>query len=34
VTTPAPSLIVVKARLRPPVTTSPRWYRRAPPQHA
>jgi acetolactate synthase-1/2/3 large subunit len=28
VTTPAPSLIVVKARLRPPVTTSPRWYRR------
>ena len=30
VTTPAPSLIVVKARLRPPPTTSPRWYRRAP----
>jgi thiamine pyrophosphate-dependent acetolactate synthase large subunit-like protein len=29
VTTPAPSLIVVKARLRPPVTTSPRWYRRS-----
>jgi acetolactate synthase-1/2/3 large subunit len=28
VTTPAPSLIVVKARLRPPLTTSPRWYRR------
>jgi acetolactate synthase-1/2/3 large subunit len=27
VTTPAPSLIVVKARLRPPPTTSPRWYR-------
>jgi acetolactate synthase-1/2/3 large subunit len=32
VTTPAPSLIVVKARLRPPPTTSPRWYRR-PPAH-
>jgi acetolactate synthase-1/2/3 large subunit len=32
VTTPAPSLIVVKARLRPPLTTSPRWYRR-PPAH-
>ena len=30
VTTPAPSLIVVKARLRPPPTTSPRWYRKAP----
>ncbi|MGH2895212.1 MAG: thiamine pyrophosphate-binding protein [Solirubrobacteraceae bacterium] len=30
VTTPAPSLIVVKARLRPPPTTSPRWYRRSP----
>jgi thiamine pyrophosphate-dependent acetolactate synthase large subunit-like protein len=29
VTTPAPSLIVVKARLKPPPTTSPRWYRRA-----
>jgi acetolactate synthase-1/2/3 large subunit len=28
VTTPAPSMIVVKARLRPPPTTSPRWYRR------
>jgi acetolactate synthase-1/2/3 large subunit len=28
VTTPAPSLIVVKARLKPPPTTSPRWYRR------
>ena len=28
VTTPAPSLIVVRARLRPPPTTSPRWYRR------
>jgi acetolactate synthase-1/2/3 large subunit len=25
----SPSLIVVKARLRPPPTTSPRWYRRA-----
>jgi thiamine pyrophosphate-dependent acetolactate synthase large subunit-like protein len=30
VTTPAPSLIVVEARLRPPPTTSPRWYRRPP----
>jgi thiamine pyrophosphate-dependent acetolactate synthase large subunit-like protein len=30
VTTPAPSMIVVKARLRPPPTTSPRWYRRPP----
>ena len=30
VTTPAPSLIVVKARLKPPPTTSPRWYRRRP----
>ena len=30
VTTPAPSLIVVKARLKPPPTTSPRWYRRPP----
>jgi acetolactate synthase-1/2/3 large subunit len=30
VTTPAPSLIVVRARLKPPPTTSPRWYRRAP----
>jgi acetolactate synthase-1/2/3 large subunit len=29
VTTPAPSLIVVRARLKPPPTTSPRWYRRA-----
>ncbi|HTU98801.1 MAG TPA: thiamine pyrophosphate-binding protein [Solirubrobacteraceae bacterium] len=29
VTTPAPSVIVVKARLKPPPTTSPRWYRRA-----
>jgi thiamine pyrophosphate-dependent acetolactate synthase large subunit-like protein len=29
VATPSPSLIVVKARLRPPPTTSPRWYRRA-----
>jgi thiamine pyrophosphate-dependent acetolactate synthase large subunit-like protein len=29
VTTPAPSMIVVNARLRPPLTTSPRWYRRA-----
>jgi thiamine pyrophosphate-dependent acetolactate synthase large subunit-like protein len=29
VTTPAPSMIVVKARLRPPPTTSPRWYRKA-----
>ena len=29
VTTPAPSVIVVKARLKPPLTTSPRWYRRA-----
>ncbi len=28
VTTPTPSLIVVKARLKPPPTTSPRWYRR------
>ncbi len=28
VTTPAPSMIVVNARLRPPPTTSPRWYRR------
>jgi thiamine pyrophosphate-dependent acetolactate synthase large subunit-like protein len=28
VTTPAPSLIVVRARLKPPLTTSPRWYRR------
>jgi thiamine pyrophosphate-dependent acetolactate synthase large subunit-like protein len=27
---PSPSLIVVKARLRPPPTTSPRWYRRGP----
>jgi len=25
---PAPSLIVVRARLKPPPTTSPRWYRR------
>jgi acetolactate synthase-1/2/3 large subunit len=32
VTTPAPSVIVVKARLKPPPTTSPRWYRRAPTQ--
>jgi acetolactate synthase-1/2/3 large subunit len=24
-----PSLIVVKARLKPPLTTSPRWYRKA-----
>jgi acetolactate synthase-1/2/3 large subunit len=30
VTTPAPSVIVVMARLRPPPTTSPRWYRRPP----
>jgi thiamine pyrophosphate-dependent acetolactate synthase large subunit-like protein len=30
VSTPAPSLIVVKARLKPPPTTSPRWYRRHP----
>ena len=29
VTTPAPSLIVVNARLKPPPTTSPRWYRRS-----
>jgi acetolactate synthase-1/2/3 large subunit len=28
VASPAPSLIVVKARLKPPPTTSPRWYRR------
>jgi thiamine pyrophosphate-dependent acetolactate synthase large subunit-like protein len=32
VSTPAPSLIVVKARLKPPPTTSPRWYRRRPGQ--
>jgi acetolactate synthase-1/2/3 large subunit len=29
VTTPAPSMIVVQARLKPPPTTSPRWHRRA-----
>jgi acetolactate synthase-1/2/3 large subunit len=29
VATPSPSMIVVKARLRPPPTTSPRWYRRS-----
>jgi acetolactate synthase-1/2/3 large subunit len=28
VTTPTPELIVVKAALKPPPTTSPRWYRR------
>jgi acetolactate synthase-1/2/3 large subunit len=30
VATPRPAVIVVKARLRPPPTTSPRWYRRPP----
>jgi acetolactate synthase-1/2/3 large subunit len=29
VSSPAPSLIVVRARLKPPPTTSPRWYRRS-----
>jgi acetolactate synthase-1/2/3 large subunit len=28
VASPGPSLIVVNARLRPPPTTSPRWYRK------
>jgi acetolactate synthase-1/2/3 large subunit len=29
VCSPGPSFIVVRARLKPPPTTSPRWYRRA-----
>jgi thiamine pyrophosphate-dependent acetolactate synthase large subunit-like protein len=28
---PAPSLLVAKARLTPPPTTSPRWHRQGPP---
>jgi acetolactate synthase-1/2/3 large subunit len=28
IATPSPSVIVVRARLKPPPTTSPRWYRR------
>jgi acetolactate synthase-1/2/3 large subunit len=28
-----PNMLVVRASLRPPMNTSPRWYRRAPPAH-